>query len=90
MRAKQRLPSGACDTPRRTMSCGGVSPISLSSNRIEPSRGDRAQRGGLAGAVRADQRDDLALVDLERDALQRLDVAVVGVELVDLEEGHRD
>ena len=39
MRAKQWRPSGDCDTPSRTMSCGGVSPISRSSSRIEPSRG---------------------------------------------------
>ena len=39
MRAKQRLPSGACEMPMRTMSCGAVSPISLPSKRIVPSRG---------------------------------------------------
>ena len=38
--------------------------------------GDRAQQRGLAGAVGADQRDDLAGRDLERDAVQRLDAAV--------------
>ena len=32
---------------------------------------DGLQRGGLAGAVGADQADQLALADLERDALQR-------------------
>jgi hypothetical protein len=30
----------------------------------------------FAGAVGADQRDDLAFVDVEIDALQRLDLAV--------------
>ena len=59
--------------------------MSSPSKRIVPRArldepGDRAQRRRLAGAVRADQRHDLALVDLERDALQRLDRAVVGVE----------
>src|SRR5262249_43918780 len=48
---------------------------------------DRAQRRGLAGAVGADQRDDLALVDLDRDALERLDRAVVRVDLLDDEDG---
>ena len=47
---------------------------------------DRAQRRRLAGAVRADQRDDLALVHLERDALQRLDRAVVGVDVLELQD----
>ena len=49
--------------------------------------GDRLQRRALAGAVRADQRDDLALLDLNRDALQGVDVPVVGVDVVDLEHG---
>ena len=76
------------------MSCGGVSAISLPSKRIEPcarrrEAGDRAQRRGLARAVRADQRDDLALLDLERDALERGDVAVVGVDVVELEQRHQ-
>ena len=48
--------------------------------------GDRAQRRRLAGAVGADQRDDLARVDLERDALERLDRAVEGVDVLDLED----
>ena len=39
MRGKQWRPSGAWEIPSWTMSCGGVSPISLASNRIEPSRG---------------------------------------------------
>jgi hypothetical protein len=39
MRAKQWRPSGESATPRRTMSCDGVSPSSCPSNWIEPSRG---------------------------------------------------
>src|SRR5205823_10232156 len=49
--------------------------------------GDRAQRRGLAGAVGADQGDDLALVDLERDAFQRLDRGVEGVDRLHQEHG---
>src|SRR4051794_24811160 len=49
--------------------------------------GDRPQRRRLAGAVRADQRDDLTLVDLERDALERLDRAVEGVDVLHEEDG---
>ena len=37
---------------------------------------DRHHQGRLAGAVGADQRDDLALVDIHVDALQGDDVAV--------------
>jgi hypothetical protein len=47
---------------------------------------DRAQRGRLARAVRADQRHDLPVADLERDALQGLDRAVEGVDVLDLED----
>ena len=36
--------------------------------------GDRAQRRRLARAVRAEERDDLALLDRERDAVQRADL----------------
>ena len=39
MRWKQCRPSGDCEMPSRTMSCGAVSPISWPSKRIEPSRG---------------------------------------------------
>ena len=39
MRSKHLRPSGDCEMPMLTISCGGVSPISLPSNRIEPSRG---------------------------------------------------
>ncbi len=45
--------------------------------------GDRAQRGGLPRAVAADQRDDRALLDLERDAAERGDRAVGNVEIGD-------
>ncbi len=47
--------------------------------------GDGLKRGGLARAVAADERDDLALIDLDRDALDRLDLSVVDVDVLDLE-----
>src|SRR5436190_2515561 len=56
--------------------------------RREP--GDRAQGRRLAGTVRADQRDDLALVDLDRYPLQGLDVSVEAVDIVELEHRHCD
>ena len=40
---------------------------------------DRHHQRGFAGAVGADQRDDLALVDLEIDALERHHAAVEGL-----------
>ena len=51
---------------------------------------DREQRRGLARAVPADQRDHLALAHRERDALQDVRLAVVGVEILDLEEHHQE
>ena len=78
MRGKSRRPSGDCAIPRLTISCAGDrgDVAALEADRalarpVEPV--DRAQRRRLAGAVRAEQRHDLALVHLERDPLQRVD-----------------
>jgi hypothetical protein len=46
---------------------------------------DGAQRRRLAGSVGADEGHDLSLVDLDVDALQRVDGAVVDIEIGDLE-----
>ena len=43
---------------------------------------------GLAGAVLAEQAVDLALLDRQRDALERLDAAVVLAEFVRLDHRH--
>src|SRR6266566_6720625 len=51
---------------------------------IEPV--DRAQGRRLAGAVRADQGHDLALVHLDGDPLQRLDRAVEGLDVLHFEQ----
>ncbi len=50
--------------------------------------GDGAQQRRLAGAVRADERDDLAFVDRERDLAHRLEQAVSHVEPLDGEQTH--
>src|ERR1700704_5225330 len=50
---------------------------------------DRSQCRRLPGAVAPDEGDDLALFHLERDAFQGLDVAVVGVDVLDLEDRHQ-
>jgi hypothetical protein len=39
MRGKQCLPSGDCEIPSRTTSCGAVSLISSPANRMEPCAG---------------------------------------------------
>src|SRR5581483_6290607 len=69
-----------------------VQPAPFQRDRPDPraqEAGDRLQQRRLASAVRADQRHDLARVDPDRDAPQRVDVAVVRVDLVDDEEGRR-
>ena len=76
------------------MSAGGVrvmfSPLkTMSPGARRRQARDRAQRRRLAGPVGADERDALALLDRQRDALQRLDVAVVRVDVVDLEHRHQ-
>jgi hypothetical protein len=45
----------------------------------------RHQQRGLAGAVGADQRDDLALVDVQADLVDGADGAVVGAQLPELQ-----
>ena len=76
--------------------CGAAAHASIRCpfSSTSPSRGlddarDRPQRRRLARAVGADQRDDLARLDLQRDALERVDVAVVRVDVAQLERRHR-
>ena len=47
--------------------------------------GDGLQGGGLTGTIGTDQGDDLALIDLEGNALDGVDVAVVNVDVIDLQ-----
>ena len=47
--------------------------------------GDGAQGGGLARAVGADQGHDLAVVDFQADALQSMDLAVIEMQVLDLQ-----
>ena len=51
--------------------------------------GDALERGGLPGAVGAQQRDDRALGHLERDAPERLDAAVERLDPVEVRSGSR-
>src|SRR3546814_6460081 len=50
---------------------------------------DRVQHRRLAGAVRADQAESLALADLQRELVQDLHLAVAGAQAGDLDEGSR-
>ncbi|MCR6628699.1 MAG: hypothetical protein NVV74_00805 [Magnetospirillum sp.] len=68
--------------------------ISAPSNWIVPERpgrgeaGERAQEGGLAGAIGTDDGDDLTLLDLHVDAEQGLEIPVMGDDLTGAEQGH--
>ena len=50
--------------------------------------GDGAQKGGLAGAVRTNKRDRLALLDAEANAAYSLELAVAGFETFDGKKRH--
>ena len=68
--------------------------ISLSLKRIEPWRGGlrpEIERSvvDLPAPLEPIEGDALALLDLDGHALQRLDVPVEGVDVVDLEQGHQ-
>ena len=59
---------------------GGTAAMSWPSIRIRPAvgrleAGQHAQERGLAAAGRAQQREELALVDVEADIVDRVDVA---------------
>jgi len=47
---------------------------------------DRRQQRGLTGAVRPDERDALARLEAKRDAVERNGLAVLGDEVLDLQE----
>jgi hypothetical protein len=53
-------------------------------------RGDDADGGGLAGAVRSEQREEIALGDLEVDGFERFDAVFVSLGELAKDEGlHR-
>ena len=54
---------------------------------VEPR--DHVEERRLAGAVRADQPDDLALLDVERDVVDRDDAAEAAGDVADGEQRHR-
>src|SRR5581483_10156681 len=54
--------------------------------RLADDPGDRPHRRRLAGAVRAENRDGLALVDGERDAVQGLELPVASLDVSQLQQ----
>ena len=93
-RGKMCRPSGEWARPRATILWAGTPLRGLPSKVILPpsgleQAGEGAQGGGLAGAVGADEGDDLAGFDGEGDALDGFDLAVGDPEVLDFEQcGH--
>ena len=90
MPPKSRRPSGTSATPAlddQVRRAGAAEVLALEADgagaRAQEAR-DGVQERGLAGAVGAEQRHDLAGPDRERHAGQDPDVAVGGVEVADL------
>ena len=84
-------PSGTIARPRRTSSNDGLAGdvLAVVADRARLDRlqaADALERRRLARAVGADQADELALADVEVDALDRVDAAVGDLELVELEQ----
>ena len=49
---------------------------------------NRIHQRGLADPIAAEQAENLALLELQRKALQHIGIAVVGVDVLDVENGH--
>ena len=79
--------------PLLTILWGAVPSREAPSNSTEPERGlqqtaDGVQGGGFAGAVRADQGDDLTLVYIKGNALDGVDAAIVNLQIIDTQQTH--
>ena len=92
MKGKTRRPSGTMTMPRLTIASGRSpsirSPGEMNRAGAEPPEAcDGAEQRRLAGTVGPDQRYRLALVHLETDALQGMDVVVEQLGICDGEQG---
>ena len=90
-RGNSRRLSGTCAMPGATTSCAGVARSDAPSKVMRRAvgwqeLGDDAQQRGLAGAVGADHATASPALHLQRDAEQRLEAAVAGVDAGELEQ----
>ena len=88
-----RRPSGTWATPSFTIAPGDRPPMrppgkAQRSGLRRHQAGDHPQRRALAGAVGAQQGDDLAFLDGEAQALESQDVPVGGDHVFELKERH--
>ena len=89
-----RRPSGTWAMPSLTIASGPSPAIERPSKRMSPEAGfARPEMArsvvAFAGPVRAEQRDDLASLDGERDAVHGLDLAIADGERFKRDERHR-
>ena len=95
MRWKQCRPSGDCEMPSRTMSWGGgLADLACRRSGSSPAAaasGPEIERSvvDLPAPFEPISVTISPSSTVERDALERLDVAVVGVDVVELEQRHR-
>ena len=85
-------PSGQRQMPRRRTAsalptgsasfCQVIAPL-----RTGNDAGNGEEGGAFAGAVGAEERDDFAGADLERDVLEHIDRAVAGMNAVEFQHG---
>src|SRR6267142_4430459 len=92
MVVKVPRPCGTWAMPRRTMFSVERPVSGAPSNSIAPVEhhvADRAQGGGLAGAVGPEQRGQASFIEGELETVKRLDLTVIGSEILDVEHrGH--
>ena len=79
--------------PRQTRRAGSSCVMSSPSNRMRPEVGveksaDQIEEGGLAGAVGADHRAQLAGLDRHRDVVDGDQAAEMARDVLDLEQAH--
>ncbi len=80
----------AAPHPARRQEPGNILAVEQDMARIrhkEPA--DHVEKGGLAGAVRADHRAQLSGLDRHRDAVDRDETAEPARDIVDFEQAHR-
>ena len=70
----------ADDLVRLHLADGLAAVVDLAALQLQQT-GDRVHRRGLARAVRTDQGDDLALIDMERNVLDGVDRAIVNIDI---------
>src|ERR1700729_866426 len=89
MSTNSSRPSGHCTMPLRAMVPAEWRALAADLARIGQKAGDGIEQRGLAGAVQSDHRDEFAGMDMDRDVVERLRLAVMHADVLDFEERRR-